>query len=46
VLSTVYDPAFAFKATLPPLVPAGNIGDTMSTGARQHGPLLDVDIPI
>jgi hypothetical protein len=46
VLSTVYYPALAFKATLPPLAPAGNIGDTMSTGARQHGPLLDVDIPI
>jgi hypothetical protein len=46
VLSPVYDPALAFKVTLPSLVPAGNIGDTMSTGARQHGPLLDIDIPI
>jgi hypothetical protein len=48
VLSTVYDPAvaLAFKATLPRLVPAGDIGDTDVYGAQQHGPLLDVDIPI
>ena len=28
VLFTVYDAVFAFKATLPRLVPAGDIGDT------------------
>ena len=42
----VYDAANAFKATLPRLVPAGDIGDTDVYGAQQHAPLLDVDIPI
>jgi len=46
VLFTVYDAALAFKATLPRLVPAGDIGDTDVYGAQQHGPLLEVDIPI
>ena len=46
VLFTVYDAAYAFKATLPRLVPAGDIGDTDVYGAQQHGPLLDVEIPI
>jgi hypothetical protein len=46
VLFTVYDAALAFKATLPRLVPAGDIGDTDVYGAQQHAPLLDVDIPI
>jgi Domain of unknown function (DUF4387) len=36
----------AFRATLPRLVPAGDIGDTDVYGAQQHAPLLDVDIPI
>ncbi len=39
-------PARAFKATLPRLVPAGDIGDTDVYGAQQHAPLLDVDIPL
>ena len=46
VLFTVYDAALAFKATLPRLVPAGDIGDTDVYGAQQHAPLLDVEIPI
>jgi Domain of unknown function (DUF4387) len=46
VLFTVYEPALAFKATLPRLVPAGDIGDTDVYGAQQHAPLLDVEIPI
>ena len=46
MLSTVYDPALAFKATLPRLVPAGNVGDTDVYGSQQHAPLPDVDIPI
>ena len=46
VLFTIYDAVIAFKATLPRLVPAGDIGDTDVYGAQQHGPLLDVDIPI
>ena len=46
VLFTPYDAASAFKATLPRLVPAGDIGDTDVYGAQQHAPLLDVDIPV
>ncbi|MBO1080169.1 DUF4387 domain-containing protein [Roseomonas haemaphysalidis] len=46
VLLTVYEPGRAFKATLPRLLPAGEIGDTDVYGAQQHAPLLDVEIPI
>jgi hypothetical protein len=46
VLFSVYDAAYAFKATLPRLVPAGDIGDTDVYGAQQHAPLLDVEIPL
>lgn len=46
VLFTPYDTASAFKATLPRLVPAGDIGDTDVYGAQQHAPLLDVEIPL
>lgn len=46
VLFTVYDAGYAFKATVPRRVPAGDIGDTDVYGAQQHAPLLDVDIPI
>jgi hypothetical protein len=46
VLFTPYDAAFAFKATLPRLVPAGEFGDTDVYGCQQHAPLLDVEIPI
>jgi hypothetical protein len=46
VLFTPYDPALAFKATLPRLVPAGDFGDTDVYGAQQHAPLLDVEIPL
>ena len=46
VLFTPYDAAFAFKATLPRLVAAGDIGDTDVYGAQQHAPLLEVDIPL
>jgi hypothetical protein len=46
VLFTVYDAAYAFKATLPRLVPAGDIGDTDVYGAPQHAPLLDVEVPL
>ena len=44
VLFTPYDAAFAFKATLPRLVAAGDIGDTDVYGAQQHGPLVDLVI--
>lgn len=46
VLFTVYDSGYAFKATLPRLKVAGDIGDTDVYGAQQHAPLLDVDVPI
>ena len=46
VLFTPYDAAFAFKATLPRLLPAGDFGDTDVYGCQQHAPLLDVDLPI
>jgi hypothetical protein len=46
VLFTPYDAAFAFKATLPRLVPSGDFGDTDVYGCQQHAPLLDVDLPI
>jgi hypothetical protein len=46
VLFTVYEAGRAFKATLPRLVSAGDVGDTDVYGAQQHAPLLDVDIPV
>lgn len=46
VLFTVYDPGYAFKATLPRLRSAGDVGDTDVYGAQQHAPLLNVDIPL
>lgn len=46
VLFTAYAPGYAFKATIPRLKSAGDIGDTDVYGAQQHAPLLDVDIPI
>ncbi|HEY4043817.1 MAG TPA: DUF4387 domain-containing protein [Rhodopila sp.] len=46
VAFTPYDAAFAFKATLPRLVSAGDFGDTDVYGCQQHAPLLDVDLPI
>jgi hypothetical protein len=46
VLFTPYPPGLAFKATLPRLVPAGDIGDTDVYGAQQHAPLLDVNVPL
>ncbi len=46
ILFTPYPAARAFKATLPRLVSAGDIGDTDVYGAQQHAPLLEVEIPI
>ncbi len=46
VLFTPYDTASTFKATLPRLIPAGDIGDTDVYGCQQHAPLLDVEIPV
>ena len=46
IIFTVYDAGLAFKATLPRLIPAGDIGDTDVYGAQQHAPLLAVDVPV
>jgi len=46
VLFTEYPAGFAFKATIPRLVPSGDVGDTDVYGAQQHAPLLEVEIPI
>ncbi len=46
VLFTPYDAAYAFKATLPRLVPAGEFGDTDVYGCQQAAPLLEIDIPV
>ena len=46
VLFTPYPAGNAFKATLPRLVPSGDVGDTDVYGAQQHAPLLDVDVPL
>ena len=46
VIFTVYDAGLAFKATLPRLIPAGDIGDTDVYGAQQHAPLLAVEVPV
>ena len=46
VLFTEYPAGYAFKATLPRLTSAGDIGDTDVYGAQQHAPVLDVDIPV
>jgi hypothetical protein len=44
VLFTPYPPGRAFKATLPRLITAGDIGDTDVYGAQQHAPLLEVEL--
>ena len=46
VLFTPYPAGNAFKATLPRLVPSGDVGDTDVYGAQQHAPLLDVEVPL
>ena len=46
VLFTPYPAGRAFKATLPRLIVAGDIGDTDVYGAQQHAPLRDVEIPL
>jgi len=46
VLFTAYAPGLAFKATIPRLVSAGDVGDTDVYGAQQHAPLLDVEVPV
>lgn len=46
VIFSVYDPGNAIKATVPRRVPSGDLGDSDVYGAQQHGPLLNVEVPI
>ena len=46
VLFSEYPAGNAFKATIPRLVPSGDVGDTDVYGAQQHAPLLDGEIPL
>ncbi|MEJ0071486.1 MAG: hypothetical protein WDO24_25160 [Pseudomonadota bacterium] len=47
MLFTEYPAGYAFKATIPRKLPAGDVGAIpTSTGAQQHAPLLDVEIPL
>jgi hypothetical protein len=46
VLFFEYDPALAFKASIPRPVPAGDLGDTDVFGGQQHGPLADLEITL
>lgn len=46
VSCTAYDPALAFKGTIPRRVSAGDPDDCDVYGAQQHVPLLTVEIPI
>jgi hypothetical protein len=46
VVFTEFPAGNAFKATLPRLIGAGDVGDTDVYGAQQHAPLLEVEIPL
>ncbi len=41
-----FDPARALKVTLKREIPCGGIGDSDIYGAQQHGPLLNLKIPV
>jgi hypothetical protein len=41
-----YDPAHAFKITIPRPVSSGSPGDGDVYGCQQFGPLADLDIPL
>jgi hypothetical protein len=41
-----FPPANAIKATIPRLHGSGAVEDSDVYGAQQHGPLMDVDVPI
>jgi hypothetical protein len=40
-----YEPAFAIKATMPRASIAGDLTDGDVSGAQQHGPIVDLDVP-
>lgn len=46
VLFFEHDLAFAFKASIPRPVPSGDPDDTDIFGGQQHGPLVDLEIPV
>lgn len=41
-----HDLAFALKASIPRPVTSGDLEDTDVFGGQQHGPLVDLEIPI
>ena len=46
VLLVEFPPANAIKATIPRLHSPGAVEDSDVYGAQQHGPLMDVEIPV
>ncbi len=46
VLLVEFPPANAFKATIPRLHGSGAVEDSDVYGAQQHGPLMEVELPI
>lgn len=46
VLFFEYEPALAFKVSIPRPVFAGDIGDGDVFGGQQHGPLVDLELPL
>ena len=46
VLLVEFPPANAIKATIPRLHGSGAVEDSDVYGAQQHGPLMDVEIPL
>ena len=46
VLFFEHDGAFGFKASIPRPVPSGDADDTDVFGGQQHGPIVDLEIPV
>ncbi|MDP8922801.1 MAG: DUF4387 domain-containing protein [Chloroflexota bacterium] len=46
VLFFEHDRALALKASIPRPIVSGDVGDTDVFGGQQHGPLVDLEIPI
>ncbi len=41
-----YDPAYAYKITIPRPIVSGSLGDSDVHGGQQFGPLVDLEVPI
>jgi hypothetical protein len=41
-----YDPAFAYKITIPRPIVSGSIGDSDVHGGQQFGPLVELEVPV